>query len=407
MKQKSFGIWSALVLLVATTACQKTSPTRPSDGDGGASVQTASVTDAVTGVTVTVPSLVTPTVNQQFKNVEQPITLTIKNAVTTGTTALTYTFEVATDAAFASKAYTKDGVAAGSGTTTLKIDKLAPNKSYFWRARALSGSLAGPYTDARGVGIGPEVIIQAPSLGDPPSGSNIDDQPTLNVNTVQRAGPAGAIFYRFEVAEAASFSSLAYVATVAERTDLPYTPHKVTTKLEEKTYFWRVMATDPTNGVSGPYSNTAQFKVQKGIDLNTAIYVQGPNISKWAETSQITDYEISGGVLCIYHTKLGVWPKAVFPFGDAYIEGNQYVFGQINGQWYGGSADWYRPGQACKALDIHDVFVDSFQLGGGPLSQYRPQSGDIIGIASTTPSRFWPAAATVDERTNVLLVRVP
>ena len=87
MKLKSFGIWSALALFVVTTACSKTSPTRPSDGT--ASGQTTSVTDAVTGVTLTSPALVTPTANQQFKNVEQPVTLTVKNAVTSGTTALT------------------------------------------------------------------------------------------------------------------------------------------------------------------------------------------------------------------------------------------------------------------------------------------------------------------------------
>ena len=54
----------------------------------------------------------TPTANQQFKNVEQPITLTVKNAVTSGTTPLTYTFEVASDAAFGTKVFSKDGVAA-------------------------------------------------------------------------------------------------------------------------------------------------------------------------------------------------------------------------------------------------------------------------------------------------------
>src|SRR3954447_26310043 len=106
MKLKSFGIWSALALFTVTTACSKSSPSRPSETT--ASGQTASVTDAVTGVTLTSPSLVTPTVNQQFKNVEQPITLTIKNAVTSGTTPLTYSFEVASDAAFATKVYTKD-----------------------------------------------------------------------------------------------------------------------------------------------------------------------------------------------------------------------------------------------------------------------------------------------------------
>src|SRR6478609_6402658 len=128
MKVNSIRLWSALALLVVATACTKASPTRPSEGT--ASGQTTSVTDAVTGVTLTSPTAVTPTANQQFRNAEQPITLTVKNAVTSGTTPLTYTFEVATDAAFASKVYTKDGVAAGSGTTSLKIDKLTANKSY-------------------------------------------------------------------------------------------------------------------------------------------------------------------------------------------------------------------------------------------------------------------------------------
>src|SRR3954453_20655741 len=142
MTLKSLRIWSALGLLAMSIGCTKTSPTRPSDGASAS--QGASVTDATTGVTLTTPALVTPTVNQQFKNVEQPITLTIKNAVTSGTTPLTYSFEVASDAAFATKVYTKDGVAAGAANTSLKIDKLTANKSYFWRARAMAGTLTGP-----------------------------------------------------------------------------------------------------------------------------------------------------------------------------------------------------------------------------------------------------------------------
>src|SRR5258708_5984119 len=181
MKLKSYGI-CALALLVATTACTKTSPTRPSDGT--ASGATTSVTDATTGITLTSPSLITPTVNQQFKNVEQPITLTIKNAVTSGSTALTYTFEVASDAAFATKVFSKDGVVAGSGTTALKIDKLTPNKSYFWRARAQSGSLAGPNTDVRGFGIGPEVILNQPVNGDPQPKATMGEQTVLERTNV-------------------------------------------------------------------------------------------------------------------------------------------------------------------------------------------------------------------------------
>src|SRR6266550_211962 len=98
MKLRTFGIWSAFALLAATLACTKESPTRPSETTASGSA--ASVTDATTGVTLTSPAPVTPTANQQFKNVEQPITLTVRNAVTSGSTALTYTFEVASDAAF-------------------------------------------------------------------------------------------------------------------------------------------------------------------------------------------------------------------------------------------------------------------------------------------------------------------
>src|SRR5580765_8211486 len=110
MKLKSIGIWSAFALLTVTAACTKASPTRPTDNTttGG----TAAVTDATTGVTLTAPTPVSPTANQQFKYAEQPLTLTVANAVSTGSTPLTYSFEVASDSAFATKVYSKDGVAA-------------------------------------------------------------------------------------------------------------------------------------------------------------------------------------------------------------------------------------------------------------------------------------------------------
>src|SRR5216684_7659826 len=117
MKLKSLGICSVLALTLAAVACEKKNPSSPSDLS--ASTQPASVTDATTGITLTAPVPVTPTNNQQFKNVEQPVTLTVRNAVSTGTTALTYTFEVATDAGFAGKVYEKSGVAGGANNQTV------------------------------------------------------------------------------------------------------------------------------------------------------------------------------------------------------------------------------------------------------------------------------------------------
>ena len=409
MKLKSLSLWSAVALLVAASACSKSNPARPTNLES--TPDTASVTDAVSGITLTTPQLSTPNEGVSFKFVEQPVTLVVKNAVTTGSTALTYTFEVATDAAFGAKVITKDGVAQGAnGSTSVTLDRLAADKTYYWRSRATSGSVAGPFTKGRSFKVGPEVVLQAPVLGDPPSNATVEEQPTLNVNRVSRTGPAEAIFYRFELSDAASFGAVVYSTTVSERTDLPYTPHKVTRVLDEKTYFWRVQASDPTNAVNSPFSAVAQFKVSKGIDLHTVNVILGPkNVADWENTAQITDAYWVPDQLCIFHTRLGVWPGVPF-FGDAstLVEGNQWVFAFINGQWWTGAADWYRPSQACKGVGANSIGRDAFyQPSQEPLHSWVPQSGEQVGVMSTTPARLWPQMRTYDERTDVKLSRWP
>ena len=88
MKLKLFTTWSALALLASVTACTKASPTRPSDETASSATTStsSSVKDAVTGVTLTSPTPITPTANQQFKYAEQPLTLTVGNALSTGST---------------------------------------------------------------------------------------------------------------------------------------------------------------------------------------------------------------------------------------------------------------------------------------------------------------------------------
>ena len=408
MKLKSLSLWSAVALLVAASACSKSTPTRPTNLESAP--DTASVTDAVSGITLTTPQLSTPNEGASFKFIEQPITLVVKNAVSTGSTALTYTFEVASDAAFASKVQTKEGVAQGNANTSVTLDRLGADRSYYWRSRASSGSVAGPFTKGRLLKVGPEVVLQAPVLGDPPTNATVDEQPTLNVNRVSRTGPAEQIFYRFELSDSSSFGSVVYSTTVPERSDLPYTPHRVERVLDEKTYFWRVQASDPSNSVNSPFSSVAQFKVAKGIDLRTAHIVLGPrNIADWEQTATISDAYWVPDQLCIFHNRLGVWPGVPF-FGDAgtLVEGNQWVFAFINGQWHGGAADWYRPAQACKGVGAFSIGRDAFyNPAQEPLHSWVPQSGELFGVMSTTPSRFWPDMRTYDERTDVKVIRWP
>ena len=411
MKQKSFGIWSALVLLVVTTACQKASPTRPSDS--GASGQTASVTDAVTGVTLTAPSLVTPTVNQQFKNVEQPITLTIKNAVTTGTTVLTYTFEVATDAAFAGKVYTKDNLAAGSGTTALKIDKLTPDKSYFWRARASSGSLTGPYTDARGVGIGPEVILSQPVNGDPQPNATVGEQPTLNVNNVGRTGPAGPIFYRFEISEDAAFSPPVYSATVAERTDRPFTGHDVAIKLVEKTYFWRVIASDPANAVVSAASAASAMNVQP-FSLRQAVILDSPDDFRiFAETAKITSLVMGpSGINVDFTRKNGPdrWPDIFPPGFSGPIQYSMGMAWKIDGRWYASAPIEMWNDRLEGGGPPQDYALNWFYnpIRWAPMTFNQPRPGETIGFFVVAGDvRGFNSHQKVQERSNVVMVPMP
>src|SRR5262245_33728842 len=171
----------ALAFLVAATACTKSSPSRPSEV--AADQPASSVTDAKLGITLTTPVAASPNANAQIRFADQPVTLTIRNAATTGSTALTYTFQVASDAGFGAIVSTKDNVAEGAnGSTSVTLDKLAGAKTYYWRARANSGGVTGLFTAARAVVIGPEVILQKPVLGDPAPNSNVQEQPILNVN---------------------------------------------------------------------------------------------------------------------------------------------------------------------------------------------------------------------------------
>src|SRR5712692_8391002 len=107
MSVRLAGVSFALVF--AVSACSK-SPTQPS-------------------ATVSTPTLVLPANGAQVRNIDQPVTLVVQNAaVSGGSGATTYLFEVATDSGFATKVFTRDGVAQGTSQTSLTLDPLAANK---------------------------------------------------------------------------------------------------------------------------------------------------------------------------------------------------------------------------------------------------------------------------------------
>jgi hypothetical protein len=408
MNPKFAGFCITLAIVVTTMACQKSSPARPTDI--GSTPPSASMTDALSGITLTSPTSLTPADAQRFAFGDQPLTLTMKNAVSTGSTALTYTFQVATDSGFASIVFSKTGVAEGAnGQTSVKIDKLAGGRDYFWRARATSGSQAGPFSKARSFNVGPEAVLQTPVLVSPSHNSTASgSSPTLSVTNVGRSGSTGRIVYRFELSDSSSFGNLIQVLTVAEQPN--QTSASIAVKLTTNaTYFWRVQASDTTNGITSSHSSVFSFKYVP-FDMRQASIVNSPfQVASWAQTARITSVDFTGGAMIVDFDKRNGpsrWPDT--PFG---IPGDslQYTLGiclNINGHWYCSAAIQYWHGRdpGASAAIARDWFYDA---RWGAMAGYQPSEGETVGIfvcAGNCRNNTAGDNSNVQERSNVELV---
>ena len=392
----------ALAAVIASGCTKTSTPSQPSSA--------VPPVDASASASVTVPRLLTPAADAQIRNVDQPVTLVVGNAVLTGANLGTYTFEVASDAAFASKVYTKSGVAAGSsGQTSLTIDKLAPSADYYWRARAEGGGTAGPFSAGRKFHIGPAIVIEAvTTIQSPSNGGQTGSLVTFSVSNATVTGPAGPLFYRFEVSQTSSFSALVTAGTVAQGSGrTSFTP-----SIElpgETTLFWRVTVSDPANGLTGPVSNAFSFTTSLTIDLKKVVYLNSPDVSTWPRTGTLTLVEQDGadpGLMCMSFTDPG-WPDSRWPYGgedpNFGVFANQWYFAKINGTWYGGAGEWlYRGAATCKAGQ--GTFTMGPDAGfGPPFSTWAPKIGELVGYMVSSVARAGAVARTVDQRTNVIV----
>lgn len=125
------------------------------------------------------------------------IVLAVENATDVEGDTLTYSFEVADDAAFASVVASASGIAAGataapgsgpapmaSGQTAWQVDVGLNAGTYFWRARAHDGAAAGPNS-----ALGSFRVVDAPGAATEPSdsdGDGISDEDELALGTDPR-----------------------------------------------------------------------------------------------------------------------------------------------------------------------------------------------------------------------------
>lgn len=131
------------------------------------------------------------------------------------------------------------------------------------------------------------------------------------------------------------------------------------------------------------------------IDLAQVVWVD-PDVSRWPETSRITSVSIGDPPLCIDHTRKGQWPIV-----DG-LEGNPWIFVNLDGRWHAATYEWLAPGQVCKGIHRDNIGP---HIGRAPLSSWRPRSGELVGLMVSARARF--RADTVAERSNVVMVRWP
>jgi hypothetical protein len=392
------------------------------------------VAGPIPGVTITAPQIVDPPVSGKSIAVDQqPITLSVGNATTTGVRPLNYLFEVATDAGFTNKVFTRDGITPGDGgKTNLRLpDPLATGRSYFWRARAQDGANTGPYSLQAPFSVYTPIVINAPTPVSPTANSTIDNiQPNIVFTDSTHSGPVGTIAYYLELSDSYTFANKIAAWNSGEQAG--QTTTQVPTTLNySAVYYWHVRAYDPST--SGPFSVTYAFATPApppppppvapppssgggsgggGGNFNFAnvTFVGGsPNVSGWAQTSQITvlGFDPANGIFHIEHTKQGQWPPV--PFGDVTQESTVWAFFRINGQWYTSGGERLRPGQTDKGLGNPSQMGPGWYYGGqwAPMTNYIPPVGDPVGFMVTAGDDRVGNNSIVQERTNVVFISMP
>jgi hypothetical protein len=411
MTLKQIRLLTALAMFVVAVGCEKQAPTTPSS-TSTVSIETASVTDAKSGITLTSPAAVSPADGQQVRFTDQPIKLVVNKATTTGTAALTYTFEVASDAAFANLVTSKAGTETG-GTQTATIDKLAGDKKYFWRARASSGSFNGPNSSARSFQVGPEVVLASPAAVFPSENGTLTGAARLTVHNVDRSGPVGEVSYRFEVSDSSSFGQIVYAGTATEQAGDQTTIQVNSAALASgTTYFWRVQASDSPSGVSSSPSSIFSFRYI-AFDMREATIVDSPSdLGYWAETAQITRVDFSQGwVVVDFDRRDGPnrWPDT--PWGRP-GDSVEYCLGMclnINNHWFCSAPIQFWHGRDLEAGGrANEVGINWFYPPAwGPMSGHQPANGELVGIfvaeGSTRHNRDG-SESIVHERSNVALI---
>ncbi len=231
---------AAIVCLGACEASKSSNPTAPS------------VAGPIPGVAITAPKPLEPGAGTSITFSNEPPTLLIENAGTSGVRTLWLQVEVGTDPGFSQIVHQADQITpGGDGRTVYRLPApLGAGYTYYWRSRASDGANTGPYSAVSDFNVVVPVVIETPQPTEP-SGNINTTRPDFKVRNGGISGTSTAV-YRFHISSNADFTQTVALLTVVPNGsgttsvslgDLPY----------NTTFYWRVWGTDGSmeSGMSG------------------------------------------------------------------------------------------------------------------------------------------------------------
>jgi hypothetical protein len=224
----------------------------------------------IPGVEISAPRPLEPGGGQMIPSDRQPVTLLLENAASNGPRPLNYMFEVATDASFTNKVFTREAIAPGQdGRTSLRLpDALGSGRTYHWRAKAQDGANDGPYSAPALFNVFTPVVIDVPTLLAPVNNATAPSlHPEFRLHNAPRSGPAGPITYTLEVAENETFSNKFAVWTFGEQSgETRFTA--AADLIPGRQYYWHARASEAST--MGPWSITQAFRTPVPLIVNPA-----------------------------------------------------------------------------------------------------------------------------------------
>jgi hypothetical protein len=423
MTKRAVYFLSIAAAALASGACEATKSSNP---------LSPSVAGPIPGVEITAPKALEPTNGTKIPVDKQPITLLIENASSNGVRPLAYVFEVATDANFTNKVFTRDQIAPGEGgRTSLRLpDALATGRTYYWRARAEDGANTGLNASATTFDVFTPIVIQAPGLISPATNATVSGlRPEFRISNAPRSGPVGAISYLIEISDSFTFANKIAAWTAAEGSG--QTVLTLTTDLAyNKVYYWHVRAFDPTT--SGPFSDVGAFQTpmepppvptvptpspnapaaNDAFNLGSAIvHSSPPGVASWPVTTAISSISFRADGVSVEFSKKngpGRWPDVVPPGWDGPLQYTLWIAMNINGQWHtcGPIEYWYGLGASGGDVTRNNQIAANWTYYCGAMAR-QPAPGEQVGFFVTAGDQRLKDVAITHERSNVVVVPFP